>query len=353
MSVHVILRGRIGNNLFQYALGRIIAEHLGLELTCHQHPIPRAHSLGAQAAVTLTGWSEHFPNAPLFIPGRRVALPVEAYELHRNDWHGQIVDLNSLLNNRAPRRIVLDGFFQQYSYYEPYRDKIRSWLQLRSAPAQFEPGPRDVLVNIRRGPDFGLCGWTLPLSYYEGILNGLDDRGKVYICGTGLDDQVRRRFAPYDPIYIDGLPLEHFRLLTRFNRIVLSNSTFAWWGAFLSNAAELYAPHAAGDSAAFGFTGFSDIDLHMRQERYHPVSITGVAVFEQFIQIRFGSNPSASGSLLQDSGKRLIAWLSEQPTMVPLAKARESLPNCKLDDLIPELINAGLISVIGRYRDEP
>jgi hypothetical protein len=113
---------------------------------------------------------------------------------------------------------------------------------------------------------------------YEQVLSSLRNVRRVFVCGTGVDDQARRLLSKYKPIYYDGAPIEHFFFMTRFNRIVLSNSTFAWWAAFLSDAEELYAPRAPGVNA-FGFTGYKDVDLHMREPRYHEVGDTSIAKF--------------------------------------------------------------------------
>ena len=144
------------------------------------------------------------------------------------------------------------------------------------AALPFEVHSDDLLVNVRRGVDYGALGWTLPLSYYLGLLRDLPLPGRVYVCGTCIDDRMRAAFRRYSPIYCDDLaPMEQFVLMTRFNRIILSNSTFAWWAAFLSDAVELYAPRAAGGAMdrAFAFTGFREVDLHMREARYREVPV--------------------------------------------------------------------------------
>lgn len=281
MCVVVTLRGRLGNNLFQYALGRIIAEEKGLQLECRrvQQPTPLHIGLGLDVGpiTILEGVAQYFPNAPLRIDGRRIESPVEQYEMEAGGlWRGHVLDLGEVLSNSLPRQIRLCGYFQRFSYLAPYKHSIRRWFEMKHIATPYDLSARDVVVNIRRGSDYDVAGWTLPMSYYERVLSNLSDRGLVYVCGVCIDEQVRQSLAKFAPVYYDASPIEHFAFIMRFSRIVLSNSTFAWWAAFLSDAAELYAPRAR-HARAYGFTGYSDVDLHMREDRYHEIGVDAVA----------------------------------------------------------------------------
>ena len=39
-------------------------------------------------------------------------------------YQGQLIDLNALLHRREPRVIRLQGYFQRYEYYRPYKHLI-------------------------------------------------------------------------------------------------------------------------------------------------------------------------------------------------------------------------------------
>lgn len=275
MCVSVSMIGRLGNNLFQYALGRIIAQELRMELHCIQ--IPKAGVSVADEiseigqSATLTSVSDYFPNAPLSIPGRRYEEPVEMIEIvPGHEWRGHTIDLDRILRNTEPRQIRLRGYFQRFEYYEGHKEEIRRWFRPRDFVMPYNVGAQDVCVNIRRGMDFHRLGWTLAFSYYENILSSLPRRGQVYVCGTGIDLSVRQQLAKYNPIYYDAPPIEQFCFMMRFNCIVLSNSTFAWWSAFLSEAEHIFAPRPSGIDA-YGFGGFREVDLHMKEDRYHEV----------------------------------------------------------------------------------
>jgi hypothetical protein len=136
MSVEVRFIGRLGNNLFQYAVARIIAEHHGFKLICKRMRRTTASCMGVPLnigpAASLEGYSWYFPNAPFVIPGKEVVEPVDSYEVGKGRaWRGHTIDLQSILKNPAPRRIVLSGYFQRFEYIKPYEDRIRDWFRLR------------------------------------------------------------------------------------------------------------------------------------------------------------------------------------------------------------------------------
>lgn len=277
MAVVVNCIGRIGNNLFQYCIGRIIAEALNVSLHCVADPsldlttqprsIPPPSSLHSLAS--------YFPKMKLQPAAIDLSQPTERYTIGGGlDRDGNRIDLHKVIANRRHRTIVLQGYFQRYEYYSQYHRKIRRWLETDVPSLDICTQSDDIVVNVRRGMDFGLLNWRLPLDYYTSILDGMKQIGHVYICGTCIDDSTVRAFEKYRPTYLDHLPpIYQLEAIKKFNRIVASNSTFAWWAAYLSRASEIYAPHnPTGDQ--FAFTGYRTVDLDMRDMRYRPVTVS-------------------------------------------------------------------------------
>lgn len=218
--VIVKYRDQLGNNLFQYCFGRILAENLGYEL--------------------LADGFDYFPNTKKKIKGANYS---KGYPEER--LTGQVIDLEKVLNNRNKRKIVVDGHFQRFSYYNDYKELIRKkWLVFQeSFTLDFEINSDDIIVCVRRG-DYLKFGWALPMSYFEEALSKVKCR-KIYICSTELDPFVRLLINRYRAIF---LPYEDydekkiFRTIMSFNKVIISNSSFYWWAAFLSEAKEIIAP---------------------------------------------------------------------------------------------------------------
>ncbi len=202
---------RLGNNMFQYCLGRILAEELGLALNCRP--------IGA------------FPNTASLVGGRECHRPVESYS-------GQQLPLAEILSNKAPRRIVLEGHFQRAEYYRGYEDRIRTWL----LPRDVYRGPLpDLFMHIRR-TDYVQHGWALPFSYYAAALEHLlPEGGSIWIGTDDPADPFFRHFQKWKPFFYNGDALTQMSLMSQVPRLVMSQSTYSWWPAFLAQNSQAVA----------------------------------------------------------------------------------------------------------------
>ncbi len=237
------MNGYIADNLFQYAVARLIAEELGFALRCshsRMHPeknIPQLQGLLAACA-----------DAPLALDGAEYDAP-EDFSAHIDTaaFDGYRLDLDELLADTRPRRLEVRGYFQYYPLLRPYKSRIREWFAMTPDTAGHAVGDGDVALHIRRD-DLVVYGLAMSLGYYTELLERLDFR-RLYVCGIGVDEEVRRALAPFDPVYVEGEPVDDFRFMLAFERLFLSNSGFAWWAGFLSRASAIYAPVMAEHSA--------------------------------------------------------------------------------------------------------
>jgi hypothetical protein len=77
-------------------------------------------------------------------------------------------------------------------------------------------------------------------------------------------------FREYNPIcLLDASAFDTLMFFKLFNRIIISRGTYAWWGAYLSDAREIYFPIATK-----GIWGKeqNDVDLKVDEDRYIYVS---------------------------------------------------------------------------------
>lgn len=208
MSVKVNHIGRFGNHLFQYLAARFIAEENGMKL-----------------------------NSP-WVGQALVPIP-DSSDLHARDGDGpflRIGDEHWALDRKWDKaNYQTAGYFQVSRWYFQRRKRILDLVQL----PRLEPTALgDLIVNVRLG-DYLPCNAAIHPSWYLSILEKeifdrlvlvTDDPGNSYL----------RVFDKYKPIVVQGGPVEHFRVLRNARRLIMSNSTFCWWAAFLGSAEKLY-----------------------------------------------------------------------------------------------------------------
>ena len=301
MSVDVRLTGHLGNNLFQYLVGRDLASRSGLAMTCGldrstPYRLPR---MGGP--WTLADLAMNFPNAPLRVPGLSVETPIEAFEVSKQgDWSGQILPRQAFEAAQAGKGIRLKGHFQRFEYVAPAVQQHRDWFETL-VQRSLSVTRTDVLVDVWRPRDYGLKGWLLPMSYYLDALAEMPHIGEVFVVGTGIDDEVRAALDRFKPVYLELSAIERFSFARCFKRCILSNSTLSWWSALLSDATEIYAPRAVRTNG-YAFTGFGDVDLHMRSSRYVEVPV------EHFVSASYIVESHLVGaSLFKDDHSILVA----------------------------------------------
>jgi len=231
--VEVRYQGGLGNNMFQYCLGRLLAEDLGFVLRAQ--PIPE------------------FPNTSQAVQGARYDAPEQILG-------GQRIDLPAILADRSPRKIVLDGWFQHYAYYREHLSRIREWFVFNSS-IPVPVAPADVAVHVRR-TDYVPRRWTVPFSFYDAALERLRPRpGGVWIVTDDAKDPYFRRFRRWKPKFLSGPPGEDMLFLTRARNLVLSPSTFSWWPAILGTHEQIICPDAAFGAWSKNGASNGEVDL--------------------------------------------------------------------------------------------
>jgi Glycosyl transferase family 11 len=265
------LWGRLGNQMFQYAAARLTAERLccallieepayGLNDTLRRvagrssyyslfslyrelHPGIRGHGVAAMRRLS-PAWTERalarlLPNE--FKPARPESSVIENNECFDSRFF-DIVPYTRMY-----------GFYQSERYFAGHEPKVRSWF----GPKRYEEAaisahwdarrldPQNtVAVHVRLG-DYrrqgtaaaGEDGWILPRSYYDKALASF---GAAYPIAL-FSDQPRaaREFLGREVAYLSNssdIKRDLF-LMASCSRMVIANSSFSWWAAWLNPSA--------------------------------------------------------------------------------------------------------------------
>lgn len=250
------IQGGLGNQLFQYALGRRLALDRGvpLKLDLSWYWANRVRSYGlwhfnicAEMAfpddIALTAGKRNDPMA------RKLEGQMPYY--HRSQvWqqHRQF-DAN-ILNVKSP--VYLHGYWQSEKYFQAIEAILRQELTLKASPdagnqalAHTIAQVNAVSLHVRRG-DYvsspqaakvhGLCS----LAYYQRAMATVAERVKAphfFIFSDDLAWVQENLKTTYPVTYVGqngaDKDYEDLRLMTLCQHHIIANSTFSWWGAWL------------------------------------------------------------------------------------------------------------------------
>lgn len=263
MKLYVRMRGGLGNQMFQYAYALALRERYPaaeIWLDTREYKTYQRRSF----ALTDFALAE---NTNVFDAGRlRYDTAIKVYHvyqrLYREVRKTHPYGVNEALARRGmiltglgcslpaaslPEETFLYGYFQNVDVLLPIRSRLRKAYSLadadqkRLAPSLLAAADGAAAVSIRLGSDIVQSGWTLcSREYYRAGLERIRKEHPVerLIVFSDAPERVagEKWFDDLDLeiTYTSGLsPAEQMEVMQRCRHFVISNSTFAWWGAFL------------------------------------------------------------------------------------------------------------------------
>lgn len=262
-KVLVELQGGLGNQMFQYAVGRALALFQGSELLLDTRVLerpgpqtPRIYGLGAfaiRARCATQADLRQFQGRVLAEPGPRFAADI----------------------TRQEGDVYLRGYWQCERYFRALRPVLRSDFRLSQPPAERNQalarsmlaanaraaagrGGGAVALHVRRGdyisrPDAAAHHGNCSLDYYRHALETLAARhGALHAYAFSDEPDWVERFLRASPGVAeltvvrgnDDAPHEDLWLMQQARHHVIANSSFSWWGAWLGQgpASSVIAP---------------------------------------------------------------------------------------------------------------
>ena len=255
------LKGGLGNQLFQYATGRAIAERthmkLKLDVSSYQSDALRNYRLGLYNVVEQMATQEEIES----LNPSKTNYP--RWAVKRAGWLFAPVHRRSYLKERGfpfnpevlqvDQPAYLNGYWQSEKYFVSIRDILLHELTPRAALspantalAQTMQASPSVSLHIRRGdyvanPEANEIHGTVPLEYYRAAVTHIAARvadPHFFIFSDDLawvQDNLRIDF----PIIFVGAEqrnqdYDDLRLMSCCHHHIVANSSFSWWGAWLN-----------------------------------------------------------------------------------------------------------------------
>jgi Glycosyl transferase family 11 len=257
-TVRVRIVGGLGNQMFGAAAGMALAKRLGakLEFELYQFRASSAQTLPYELApfnlpadLSRSRDWRFKPEASLYRWWKRVTAGTGAGAGHvpvlwRQPGHHFDPEFERLSGN-----VYLKGYFQSERYFANIKAEVRKAFDLSAliseagraqAGAAGAVGERSVAVHVRRG-DYAQHSDRFALlqrDYYDRALrlvNRAVDRPRYFVVS---DDPAaaREMFAdrPDTTFAAGGSAFDDMHLIASCHHHIIANSSFSWWGAYLS-----------------------------------------------------------------------------------------------------------------------
>jgi hypothetical protein len=249
--ISVQMSGRLGNQMFIYAF----ALHAGARL---KRRFMISYDLSDERNFQLPEFfacRKYHRASNVFLIRFLRKLKLRFPEVALDSWGSPEVEFKKVRNWK-----LLTGFMQSSRYFEASDALVRSELEIRPEfKAQFDKKygalfskSKTLVVHRRRGDykEFGdeKLGYdlVLPVSYYEkalSLVGNLDDF-EVFFIGDDCSD-LKERFGQRPNFHYESNDMiVDFQLIQNADIAIISNSSFAWWGAYLNSRPQknIYAP---------------------------------------------------------------------------------------------------------------
>jgi len=233
---HLGFWGRLGNQMFQYSTLKSIAKKHGYNFT-----------------IPPSNFSDPYKEHQLFEAFKLKSLSNENIRI--NDVQDVVQEehfhFNEKLYNKCPDNIDLFGYFQTEKYFSEIRDELLE--DFTFLPHIYNPvkemidefGDEIISLHIRRG-DYVDLPWhgSQTIDYYTEALKLMPENMPVIIF---TDDPIwafEQNLFKSDRFLVseNNSNLFDMCLMTLCNYHIIANSSFSWWGAWLSDSKKVIAP---------------------------------------------------------------------------------------------------------------
>jgi hypothetical protein len=260
---HVITRlyGGLGNQLFQYAAGRALAERLKapLKIDVSEFEIyPLRHfelnKFSINAEVATQEETAHLVRKPSrFLRNAcRAAIKI-GLVCDKIPFKEKQFNYDELFE-RIRHPVCLDGYWQSEKYFKSVKNEIRSELLLANELGDNSKiilsdiqQSNSISLHIRRGdyvtsPSTAAVHGVCPLDYYFSAvrhITAIIENPKFFVFSDDLQWAKDNLKIGYPIRFVDGggsnRDVEDMWLMKECQHHIIANSSFSWWAAWLND----------------------------------------------------------------------------------------------------------------------
>lgn len=243
------LTGNLGNHMWQYAVCRTVAEKLGYDFGINPSPTYDYHQgmdqmyfMNVDFGKPIENIQNTFYETGTFFqgPGEHVNITM----MNQNIW--DISDNTQILGHNGSPGAIL----QSEMYLEDNGEIVKSWFNIKEEYALLyskkiedlgiELDENTCVINFRGGEYRGMHNVVCRKEYWSDSINHMLRLNPLMKFILISDDP---EFAnTYMPFHIPAYHIEigfDFYVINKAKWVIISNSSFGWWAAWLNNNAKL------------------------------------------------------------------------------------------------------------------
>lgn len=235
----------MGNRMFQYAFGYILAEKRNTSF--YSGPLPNFN-----IPDTLTDKTPQ-PTNPIY---------TRSYGDH---W------VDSFDLGICSRDVIVNSFVQREQYYHGHEDRLRQIFNIKVEPIN----QNKLVVHIRETDYLSINGF-LGYDYYKKMIKASGFNDVIIVTDNSECDTVKRLLSEGCTLSTagtvtsfnhtnDGRAMQDFYTLLNSENIALSQSSFSWWAAFLGKHKTAIFPFKTNGGMWKLEPSMHDIDLFIRR----------------------------------------------------------------------------------------
>ena len=232
--------GRMGNRMFQYAFGYILAKLKNCDFFYDD-----LHNFNIKSNL-YTG---------------SLTNPITT-----RSFGDQYADIEALINYNGD--IIVNSFLQKSSFYINHREELRAIFNIKTDTIN-----KDKLVVHIRETDYKLVNAFLGYDFYKSLIGSSKFDDVIIVTDNSSCNTVKRLIdagcslssegiVDNFKVYSDDRGIQDFKTLMYSENIAISQSSFSWWAAFLGNHKQIIFPFKRDTDWWPVSPGKDDIDLY-------------------------------------------------------------------------------------------
>lgn len=239
-------QGRLGNQIFQYAFALSTAKKIKTILLIDKSNADNSFfkyfNINSVANIK-------------YVNNNLVKFFKKRYKKIHQTGNDTPISIKNTINNN----VYYDGFFQSEEYFENIKSIILKKMTIKKRYVdlfqekygQLFLDNKILAIHCRLGDylewgsdTLGGKNLSLPVSYYRNSLKrikNLEDY-KIIVVTDDIENIKNKFDFISDKMIVSSSEIIDFQILQNSNKIIISNSSFSWWAAYLGKSKKVYAP---------------------------------------------------------------------------------------------------------------